>query len=127
LRHCKSGLQLKNFKTIIGDFIAARASANICDYVEIDSNGKVKLNLFTLTRDSAKGLAKYRITKDGFSITLTDSLRALELLGRHLGLFGKRHEHDFGDRDLDRELAAFLRLDKLSGPELKEALRLLKD
>jgi len=47
----------------------------------------VRLNLSMLTRDSAKGIAEYRVSKDGFSVRLTDRLKVLELLGRHLGLF----------------------------------------
>jgi phage terminase small subunit len=106
--------------------IADYASANIYDYLEIDSRGEAKLDLFFLTRDSAKGLVKLRITKHGFSITLGDTLKALELLGRHLGLFDG-HEHGFGERDLYVQLAAVMGLDKASDQELEEASPLLKE
>jgi len=79
-----------------------------------------------LTRDSAKGIAEYRVTKNGFSVRLTDRLKVLELLGRHLGLFVDRQEHDFGARDLYVQLAATLGIDKASDQELEEASRLLE-
>ena len=107
--------------------IADYASANIYDYLEIDSRGEAKLDLFFLTRDSAKGLAKYRITQDGFSITLTDRLKALELLVKHLGLYVQHREPDFGQRDLYLQLATLMGLDKASPQELEEAARLLKE
>jgi len=107
--------------------IADHASANICDYLEIDDRGKVKLNLSMLTRDSAKGLAKYRITKDGFSITLTNRLKALALLGKHLGLFVEGHEHDLPLTQGIAELGKFLGLDKMSDEELDEARKFLDE
>jgi hypothetical protein len=107
--------------------IAALASANISDYLKIDHRGKVRLNLYTLTRDSAKGLVEYRVTKHGFSIKLTDSLRALELLGEHLGLFAERHEHDLSLTQGIAELTHFLGLDRMSPEELKEASKFLAE
>jgi phage terminase small subunit len=107
--------------------IADHASANIYDYLEILPHGKVKINVAMLTRDSTKGIAECRITKEGFSIKLTDRLQALDLLGRHLGLFVDRHEHDFGERDLYVQLAAALGIDKASDQELEEASRLLEE
>jgi phage terminase small subunit len=107
--------------------IADHASAKIYDYLEILPHGKVKINVAMLTHDSAKGIAECQIKKDGFSIKLTDRLKALELLGRHLGLFLERHEHDFGERDLCVQLAAALGIDKASDQELEEASRLLEE
>jgi phage terminase small subunit len=107
--------------------IAAHASANIYDYFEIHPDGSAEINLAALSRDSAKGLAEYRITKHGFSIKLTDSLRALELLGEHLGLFAERHEHDFSLTQGIAELTQFLGLDKMSDQELGEARKFLDE
>jgi len=106
--------------------IADHASANIYDYLRPDENGQMRIDLSMLTRDSAKGLAKYSITQGGFSITLTDRPKALELLGKHLGLWDNRHEHDFGHADYV-QLAVALGIDKASPEELEEASRLLKE
>lgn len=50
----------------------------------------------TLTDDDAATVAKVKKTRDGVSIEMHDKLRALELIGRHLGTF-KEGAGDGGD------------------------------
>jgi len=44
-------------------------------------------------------LAEVAETKDGLKIKRHDSLKALELIGKHLGMFTEKHEHEIYGKD----------------------------
>lgn len=58
-----------------------------------------------LTEEQKKALAVIKKGRDGFEVKPYDKLRALEMLGRHLGMWDKKSE-----RDIEEQIA---RIDKL--------------
>ena len=67
--------------------LAKIAFGNIQDFAEWDQY-KVKLAVSTtLARETASCVSEVRPTKYGVSIKLHDKVRALQLLGEHLGIF----------------------------------------
>lgn len=75
------------------------AMTNITDFVTIKANDegqKIVDILETAKMDPSKvaAISEIRQTKEGFiSIKMCDKLKALELLGRHLGMFTEKIEH----------------------------------
>jgi phage terminase small subunit len=77
--------------------IAKTAFANVADYLEIGENGKATLTLTDITPDQMAAIKKVKTSeiKDskgevtGYSneLELGDKLKALEMLGRHVGVF----------------------------------------
>lgn len=51
-----------------------------------------------LTEDQKKALAVIKKGRDGFEIKPYDKLRALEMLGRHLGMWDKKSEKDIEEQ-----------------------------
>jgi phage terminase small subunit len=106
--------------------IAELASANMYDYVRRDKHGHLRVDIDNLNRDSAKGLVEYSKTKGTIKIKLVNKLEALELLGKHLGLFMERHAHEFSGLEASAELTAVLGLRRVSDRELDAASQLLE-
>ena len=73
------------------------ANGNILDFITIGEDGLPALDLSNLTRDQAAALRGLNATPvaDGsvrWDIKLADKKAALELLGKHLGMFNQKHE-----------------------------------
>lgn len=78
------------------------AEANIMDYITVDENGLAIVNLKGMSRDQAaalRGVKVKQITEDGkrvgeeVDLRLSDPKPALELLGKHVGMWPSKHEH----------------------------------
>lgn len=104
------------------------ASAVITDYVNIveedkvDCNGKVIVDSITnepkkvkalevettdkLSNSQAKSIASIKKTKFGIEVVLHDKLKALELLGKHLGMFDNK---DTTGKEQEKDVANALR------------------
>lgn len=71
--------------------LAAIATADIIDYAQVvddGGGGKVALAVTdTIPAEKRRAIAGIKATQAGIEIKLNDKLKALELLGRHLGLF----------------------------------------
>lgn len=59
-----------------------------------------------LTEEQKKALAVIKKGRDGFEIKPHDKMKALEMLGRHLGLWDKKPEADEGEKGNDGFLEA---------------------
>lgn len=59
-----------------------------------------------LTEEQKRALAVIKKGRDGFEIKPHDKMKALEMLGRHLGLWDKKLEADNGEKDDDGFLEA---------------------
>ena len=91
--------------------LADRARVSLVDFYDVDDDGNLVLNL-QRARESGKLELLDGITCDarGFLILkLPDRLKALELIGRNLGLWVDRVQHD-----------ATIRLDTMTDDELRE-------
>lgn len=90
--------------------LAKIAFADMADYVEIDADGSVRVKAFDeMPQGASRAIAKIKDIRrligssegDGKDIILDARLelahhnkeRALELLGKHLGMFVEKHEH----------------------------------
>lgn len=68
--------------------LAAVAFANGTDFVTITKNGKVQITpTEDVAEDKRKAVASIKEGQKGVEIKLHDKVRALELLGKHLGVF----------------------------------------
>lgn len=71
--------------------LAAVAFANGTDFAQVQGNGRV---LFTptdqLTPEKKKAVASIKEGQSGTEVKTYDKIRALELLGKHLGMFSDR-------------------------------------
>lgn len=64
------------------------AKANGADYAEVDEHGAVKLiPTALLTADKKAAISSIKPTMAGAEIKTYDRIRALELIGKHLGMF----------------------------------------
>lgn len=99
--------------------LARLAFSNMADYMEIDEDGKpVGLNLRSLTRDQAAAIQEISEDATGGSgdgerrlilrtkFKLADKGANLERLGRHLGMFPNKVEHNL-DSSLAELIAGF--------------------
>ena len=82
--------------------LALVAFAVYTDYVRVVSNGQgyqtVQLiDTEQLTKGQRAAISGIRETKYGIEVNSYDKLRALELLGRHLGIFQKEERRDKED------------------------------
>lgn len=76
--------------------LAHVAFANTTDFVKL-SGGRVFLtDTDDLSRDQTAALSTIKEGRDGVEVRLHDKIRALELLGKHLGIFEKPEEQDAG-------------------------------
>ena len=72
--------------------LAAIAFARLTDYVYVEG-GKVEIqDTSSLTEYQVKALAGIKQGKNGIEVKLNDTLKAAELLGRHLGMFKDKVE-----------------------------------
>lgn len=75
--------------------LAKLAGSNLLDYLDIDVDGKVKVNLAKITRDQGSCLSGVEIKQGPYGtevkFKLIDRLRALEAAGKHVDInaFGK--------------------------------------
>lgn len=68
--------------------LAAIASANMADFIEVDAEGRVKTDLKPVTRQQWKAVQQCKIHADGsVTLKLKDDRAALVDLAKHLGLF----------------------------------------
>ena len=70
--------------------LAAIAFCRITDYVQVENGKALVLDTAALSDPAARALVSIKEGTKGVEIKLGDKLRALELLGRCLGLFEKR-------------------------------------
>ena len=100
--------------------LAAIGFSNAVDYVQIDQNGMVKLTpTGSLTQEQQRVIAGIKDGKYGVELKLYDKLSALELLGRHLGLFdGKGAQKHTGENNL---LSAIRDTEEIDTDDLPEA------
>lgn len=91
---------------------ADRVLEELCKIAFIDrseivqvKNGRVILkNTEELTEDQKSVLSEVSETQYGISVKLHDKLRALELIGKHLGMFIERTQHS-GEINVTRQLS----------------------
>lgn len=70
--------------------LAAIAFSKITDYVEIIDGNVVIKNTKGLTDEQIRAIAGIKEGKNGVEIKMNDKERALELLGRHLGMWNDK-------------------------------------
>ena len=86
--------------------LAAIGFARGTDYAKIDQSGRVRLEpTDSLTAEQKAAVLGIKETQNGVEIKLADKVRALELLGKHLGMFEKQEDHE-AIAKLDDVLAA---------------------
>ena len=108
------------------------AFANILDFIRVQSDGNVIVDLSQLTRDQAAALTEISIDDcveergpdtrraKRVRIKLADKRAALSDLGRHLGMFRDRVEHTGPD-------GSALRIQDLSDESLNELITVLSE
>lgn len=86
---------LPEFDEAGGDgFNATREPNPKCPECFGEGNGRPVFHDSRIASDGAKALyAGVKVTRDGMEMRLHDKTKALELVGRHLGMFKERHEH----------------------------------
>jgi len=92
--------------------LARVAFADPGDVVKVDSDGHVRVTpTDQLTEDQRRAIQSVSQTAEGVKIKMGDKLRALELVGKHIGLFIDRVEvhgavkteaEDVADEELDK-------------------------
>lgn len=95
----KRASKLEVTQAKIAEEFARVGFANMLDYVSVTENGEGRIDLSTLSRDQAAAIIEISEDSTGGSgdgerkliirtkIKLADKLKALESLGRHLGMF----------------------------------------
>ena len=87
--------------------LAAIAFAMLTDYAEVKDGKVILKNTENLTEQQIRAIAGIKDRKYGIEIKLNDKEKALELLGRHLGMFKDRVEVS-GLEDEKKKLADIL-------------------
>ena len=72
--------------------LAAIAFANATDFAQIVNGRVILTNTADLSEEQMKAIAGIKRGKNGIELKLNDKEKALELLGRHLGMFKDRIE-----------------------------------
>lgn len=72
--------------------LAAIAFANATDFARIVNGRVILTNTADLSEEQMKAIAGIKRGKNGIELKLNDKEKALELLGRHLGMFKDRLE-----------------------------------
>ena len=72
--------------------LAAIAFANATDFAQIVNGRVILTNTADLSEEQMKAIAGIKRGKNGIELKLNDKEKALELLGRHLGMFKDRLE-----------------------------------
>lgn len=81
--------------------LAAIGFAKVTDHTNVDSDGAVKVvPTDGLTEEQRKAIAGIKVSRYGVQVSNYDKVKALELLGKHLGMFGNREEPVVEDNDL---------------------------
>lgn len=75
--------------------LAAIAFADPGDYQRVRRGRLTLTGTEDIPKEKRRAVQGYRRTKDGPEVVLADKLKALELLGKHLGIFDKKE--DTGD------------------------------
>lgn len=100
--------------------LAATAFAKVTDYVEIINNGQTAVVRIkatdTLTEEQIRAIAGIKEGANGIEIKLNDKEKALELLGRHLGMWNDKLEVNApAIDDSIKEMEAYFEQRKESG------------
>lgn len=66
---------------------------DVTEIVSIDSDTVIVKDTSCLTAEQKKCIKSIKQTRDGIEIQFYDKMKALELLGRHLGMFTDKVEH----------------------------------
>ena len=72
--------------------LAAIAFANATDFAQIVNNRVILTNTADLSEGQMKAIAGIKKGKNGIELKLNDKEKALELLGRHFGMFKDKLE-----------------------------------
>ncbi|NBJ16637.1 MAG: terminase small subunit [Dehalobacter sp. 4CP] len=72
--------------------LAKVAFSNISDYLKVQNNQVEVFDTASIPADAVSAIAEIKQNPTGVSIKLYDKLKALELLGRHLGIFKDKVE-----------------------------------
>ena len=94
-------------KPVAGEVLQELRSVGLCratDCLHI-VNGKVELKPEVLEEDKGAGILSLEYTEKGWKVKFCDKLKALELLGEHLGLF---REQSMGETENCNLLEAIL-------------------
>lgn len=85
--------------------LAAIAFAKVTDHTCVEEDGAVRvLPTEGLTEQQRSAIAGIKVSRYGVQVSNYDKLRALELLGKHLGMFGGKDEPVVEDNDLIERL-----------------------
>ena len=74
--------------------LAAIAFADAEDYQQVEGDALALRDLTQIGREQRRAIQGYRRGRFGPEIQLCDRMRALELLGKHLGMFEKQQERE---------------------------------
>lgn len=85
--------------------LAAIAFAMVTDHTSVAEDGVVRvLPTEGLTEEQRRAIAGIKVSRYGVQVSNYDKVKALELLGKHLGMFGGREESVAEDNDLMERL-----------------------
>lgn len=78
--------------------LEAIAFADLADVVNLtsddDGNPKVDIRDMEKMGRQTRAIAEISATKSGFKVRMADKLKAIELLGKHLGMFKGEADHE---------------------------------
>lgn len=81
--------------------LAAIGFAKVTDHTSVCPDGAVKIvPTEGLTEQQRKAIAGIKVSRYGVQVSNYDKVKALELLGKHLGMFGGREEPEPEENDL---------------------------
>ena len=90
---CKETMKKVNPKRVV-DELAAIGFAKATDFVAVEDGTLVIRSTDALSKTDKAAIASVESTSNGIRLKLYDKMKALELLGKHLGLFEKAAEVD---------------------------------
>lgn len=84
--------QMSTKAGVDADWIVAKlkaiASADLADLIVLDEHGHGRIDVDKLRGDLRTSLTGYKVRADGtVSVSLTDKLKALDMLAKHLGMY----------------------------------------
>lgn len=89
--------------------LAAIGLADIIDYVEYTGSDVEIKRTVDIPKQKRKAISSIKQTKDGVEIKLNDKMKALQLLGEHLGIFNA--QSDDGEGQLKELIEAIRNVD----------------
>ena len=92
-------MKIKNLQKRVLAELAGIAFANFADHVQVDGTQLVIRDSSQLGKKQLAAVASIEKTSSGIRVKLYDKLKALELLGKYLGLFdgnGQQEQTDNG-------------------------------